>query len=179
MTTNSGYTAIDCYNFVLEYSKAHKGNTPSHRQIGIACGFSVATAHSCVQSLIKEGLLERIDNELCVVRSDFVLHADASQLGDGKLKTEEPVDILAMKSIPLDINGITPKKLKALGITLKGVAVSKDYAEATYPDGWRYEEIEGTNGENYLLVDEEGEYQAVLTLPNLDGEGKVCIHFVR
>lgn len=165
----TGYTVVDAYNFVVEWAQKHKGNTPSHRQISLACGFSVATAHDCVQSLIKKGLLERIDSELCVVRSDFVLHANASDLGDGKWKGKGEIDILAMKSIALDINGITPKKLKSLGI-VPGKAINKDYAEATYPEGWRYEEIEGTNSENYLLVDDKGNYRAVLVTPDSDGQ---------
>lgn len=178
--TLTGYTIADTYNFVVDWASKHKGNTPSCRQIGVGCNFSMATAHACVQALIKQGYLERIDDELCVVHSDFALHAKAKSfnlISDGKFKGKIAVDIFKMKAIPLNTKDMTTDQLAALGIIV-GPAIDKQYQEATYPAGWLYEEIEGTNSESYLLVDEKGNYRAVLYTADGDTGNQVTLTFL-
>lgn len=159
MSSKTGFSTVDTYNFILAYAIAHKGNTPSQRQVAKGCGFSGATAHACKLALIKEGLLEIIDGTLCIARADFVLHPDARNFGSTQTTTP---DIRQMGIIPKRLQGTNKKKLAKLGVKV-GKPVDEFYNEATYPSGWFYEKIDTliVGQESYLLADEQGIYQAV------------------
>lgn len=161
MTQRTGFSTIDTYNFVLDWSIAHKGNTPSQRQVANGCGFSGATAHSCINALIKEGLLERIDGTLCVVRADFVLRSSARNLNSNQTNM---ADIQRMGIIPKKLRGANKKELAKLGVKI-GKAIDEFWNEAVYPPGWFYEKVEHPNpqrnGEAFLLADDKGIYQAI------------------
>lgn len=160
MSNKTGFSTVDTYNFILAWAIAHKGNTPSQRQVAKGCGFSGATAHACKLALIKEGLLEIIDGVLCVVRADFVLHPDAHNFGSTQTTTP---DIRQMGIIPKKLEGTNKKELVKLGIKI-GKAVDEFYNEAVYPSGWFYEQLPVPNQESYLLADAQGIYQAVCYL---------------
>lgn len=157
MNSKTGFSTVDSYNFILAWSIAHKGNTPSQREIAKGCGFSSATAHSCVGALIKEGLLQRIDGTLCIVRADFVLRPNARNLGHNQ---DEMANIRQMGIIPKRLQGANKKQLAKLGIKV-GKAIDEFWNQASYPPGWFYEKIDDPDQESYLLADKQGVYQAI------------------
>ena len=72
----TGFTTLDVYKFIVKWAMEHKGNTPSQRQIAAAIGVAGSTVHYHTQTLISQGLLERLDGELCVVRAQFDTEPD-------------------------------------------------------------------------------------------------------
>lgn len=135
-SSGTGFPTVDTYTFIVNFALAHKGNTPSQRQIGEGCGFSGATAHYHIHALMEQGLLERIDGELCVAR----------------LKITAPDDIYdEMKSIErtypeIEKMGCIPKEMRSPknDISLAkldietGDAIDEEFLVATYPENWRY-----------------------------------------
>lgn len=154
----SGHNVIDAYHFILEYAAAHQGNTPSQRRMAAHCEFAIGTAHTCVAALIKEGLLERIDGDLCVVKADFALHPDAATVPANKGRT---ASLLDMNVIPRDIQGTNQAELNIMGIDIYG-PFNDHFYEASYPLDWQYEKVESDGQETYLLADDEGLYRAVV-----------------
>src|SRR6187455_857053 len=103
MSRPTGHTTIDVYRFIVDWALKHKGNTPSQREIGRACDISGSTAQYHTELLVGKKLLARIDGELCVMRSDFMLHSDAYNLD---FSDPEEDKIAEMKIIPKDIRGL-------------------------------------------------------------------------
>lgn len=163
MSNSSGFATLDTYHFILNWGLAHKGNTPSQRQISAGCGFSNATAHHHKRVLIEQGLLEIIDGELCIVRSTFTLPPNAYEVSE--IERIYP-NITEMKHIPKDIDfsdlGEKPS-LADLGIML-GEAADEQFLLATYPEGWRYLHIKQDDPgvDMYHLVDTQKNLRASL-----------------
>lgn len=167
--STTGFSVLDTYNFICDYAVAHKGNTPSQRLIAANCGFSSATAHSCVSALIKEGLLERIDGAVCVVRADFTLQPNARNFPSSKEKT---TDVMPMTLIPKKLQGVNRKHLAKMGIKI-GKAADDIYNLATYPPDWSYERVNDPNQESYLLADDAGIYRAIIYRRQMDNGAEV------
>lgn len=147
---STGFATFDTYRFIIDYTLSHKGNTPSMRQIAKGCGFSQDTSHAHVHVLIGMGLLEKIDNELCVARIAVVA---PDNIYDLEPPNRVMPEIGTMKYIPL-VRTMGKTSLARLGITV-GEKINDQFANATYPDEWRF--ITSTdNGviETYHLVDE-------------------------
>lgn len=161
----SGHNVIDAYNFILSWAVAHKGNTPSQRKIAQECDFAIGTAHTCVATLIKEGLLERIDGDLCVVKAEFTLDADAANIPATNNRVWHLSD---MNVIPQDMSDEDRWRLADAGVYI-GKSVNDLFNKAEYPEGWRYERIESDDQEAYLLSDDRGVYRAIV---HYHGKGK-------
>lgn len=139
---STGFATIDCYHFILQWAIAHKGNTPSLRQIAAGCNFSGATAHYHKQVLIKQGLLEIIDGELCVVRAKFTLPDNAYEMAE--IERIYP-DIASMNYIPKEIDFVNARTKPGIHVSdwgiILGEAADEEFLFATYPSGWRYVQI--------------------------------------
>lgn len=165
MSDSTGYSVADCYNFIVSWALAHKGNTPSQRQIATSCGFSSATAYNCIKVLIKQGMLERVDGELCVVRSSFEVEPGAEQFilltfDNGTKEAPSKINVFNMQYIPKDIQGISQKQLVKVGIGMQEMD-DAHFWRAVYPKGWIYEVIDGET-DRMLLIDSKGQYRALL-----------------
>lgn len=130
---------VKTYHFILDWAVAHKGNTPTQRQIAAGCGYTQATAHNHIGVLIEANILEYIDNHLCIVRSQFTVSDNAYEAAE--LERTYP-DVTLMKCIPKDceIRDEAVKEsggLEHLGITV-GKPLDSEFLAAKYPKGWKY-----------------------------------------
>lgn len=159
MTNSTGFLSIDTYHYIINYALTHKGNTPSQRQIASGCGFSNATAHYHTQILISQGLLERIDGELCVSRGIFSVPPNIFDIAD--IDRNYP-DITDMKVIPKEIVGLG-QNIEEYGISV-GDAADQEFLSASYPIDWKYilSPLTDQSIEIYNLVNENGLIQATL-----------------
>lgn len=73
----TGHTMMDVYRFIVTWAEIHKGNTPTQRVVAEHLHVTAPTVRYHMDNLIRQGLLERVDNVLCVVRATFVVHGHA------------------------------------------------------------------------------------------------------
>lgn len=175
MTISSGFATIDTYQFIVNWALAHKGNTPSQSQIGLGCGFSGATAHYHIHVLMEQGLLERIDGELCVTRLQVSVPLD---IHDMRSVERTHPEIERMGHVPKDMIVTDSSLMQNLEIRI-GEVVDEEFSTAIYPDHWAFVRISNTDSlcESYLLFDENGDGRAVLHFDRANY--KASIHFWR
>lgn len=169
--SNTGFATVDTYRFIADWALAHKGNTPSLRQIAQGCGFSGATAHYHIQVLIKQGLLERIDGALCVVRLQIIA---PDNIYDMKSPERIYPEFRLMKSIPKEMTWMKTHP-KEMGIAI-GDAIDEEFLQASYPLDWKFLCLAFDKiTETHQLVDEGGVPRAMLDFNTLNYTAN--IHF--
>lgn len=140
MTNKTGLPTLDIYHFIVDWAMAHRGNTPSQRQIADGLDVAQSTAHYHIHILVGMGLLEQIDGELCVARGVFTMKDPMYDMTP--IHRIYP-DILSMTVIPefiahFHVGGMTAEEV---GIVL-GEKADDEFLYATYPEGFCYEKAE-------------------------------------
>lgn len=168
----SGFLTVDVYHFIVQWALAHKGNTPSQRQIGEGCGFSGATAHYHIHALMDQGLLERIDGELCVARIKITAPDDIYDEMKSVERTYPGIE--GMRCIPKEVR--SSKKdisLAKLGIET-GDAMDEEFLVATYPEGWHYLKASGDEAVSiYLLRTAQSYPRATLSFDRINYKASI------
>lgn len=167
----TGFRTVDTYRFIVDWALAHKGNTPSLREIGNGCDFSNATAHHHVQVLIGLGLLQSIDGQLCVTR--LVVIAPQNIYDMERPERIHP-DMEEMAYIPKEMT-FSRTHPKEMGIMI-GEAVDDEFMAATYPHFWKFVTLaEDSLSTTYQLIDDGGVTRAVMVFDMVNYRAN--IHF--
>lgn len=169
--SKSGFPAADTYRFIVDWAIAHKGNTPSLKQIGDALGVAPATVFYHVRALVERGVLERIDGDLCVTRLIVTAPDNIYYLNAPERSYPE---IEKMLVIPKEVT-LGRSTLDGMGINPIDV-LDEEFMTASYPPFWKFAKINSINGvETYQLLDEGNVTRAILTYDLVNY--KASIHF--